>query len=68
MDSNPIHTEKKNHYMIWKKVCLTLKAEPHLSKTSFIKLVHLAYDMNKGGKRRKITKDKYLELIEKHYN
>jgi len=68
MDANPIHTAKKDHYLIWKEVCLILNTESKLSQQSLIKLVNLAYNMNKEGKRRKITKDKYLELIDKHFN
>jgi hypothetical protein len=43
---------------------LTIKDEPKLSKISLLKLVELAYNMNKGGKRRKIPKDEYIQIIQ----
>lgn len=78
MDSNPIHTEKKVHYDIWKEVCFIIKNElsslagqsvtgNKLSKTSLLKIVDLAYNMNKSGKRRKLTKVEYINLINKIY-
>ncbi|WP_219818029.1 hypothetical protein, partial [Pseudomonas aeruginosa] len=66
MDTNPIQTEKKEHYKIWREVCLILKNESPLSKSSLLKILDLAYNMNKEGKRRKLSKDKYLELINKN--
>lgn len=64
MDSNILHTQKKEHYQIWKQVCLTIRDEPKLTKKSLLNLVELSYNMNKEGKRRKLTKDQYIQLIE----
>jgi LAGLIDADG endonuclease len=67
IDANSLHTEKKIHYEIWKEVCFILKNEnvSSISEAPFQKIVDLAYNMNKGGKRRKITKEEYVNLIKK---
>lgn len=67
MDANPLYTKKMEHYNIWKEVCLILKKEKNLSKSSFLKIVELAYDMNKKGKRRKLSKEEYIKIINNFY-
>lgn len=64
IDSNLIHTEKMEFYKIWKEVCFILKNEKsQISDSSIKKIVELAYNMNKGGKRRKLTKEEYLNQL-----
>ncbi len=62
-----LYTEKSNHYKIWKEVSNILTNNPNLEgsegKKDFIKIVELAYNMNKEGKRRKLNKETYLETI-----
>lgn len=68
IDSSIIfHTTKAEHYEIWKKVVNIVANNPGLKgpkgKELFIKIVELAYNMNKDGKRRKLSKDEYLKLV-----
>ena len=39
-----------------------------ISDTSLKQIVELAYDMNKKGKRRKLTKEEYLHIFEDEAN
>ena len=66
VESNLMITEKKEHYNIWKKVCFILKRDKLLSKEALLEIVELAYNMNKGGKRRKINKRQYIEIVNKY--
>lgn len=67
IDANSLQTEKKIHYEIWKEVCFILKNEngSFISEAAFQKIVDLAYNMNKGGQRRKLTTEEYVNLIKK---
>ena len=58
MDQHQLHTIKKNHYEIFKKVCL-LKTKKPFNKQEFLEIVDLAYNMNKGGVNRKLTREEY---------
>lgn len=53
------HTEKSKHYAIFKQTIL--KNPLDISLNQFLSIVENAYDVNKQGKRRKITKDLYLK-------
>lgn len=65
--SRNLHTERAEHYSKWKQVVSILSNDPTLSgeegKQNFLKIVELAYNMNKDGKRRQFTKDEYIQLI-----
>lgn len=62
-----LHTKKAIHYKIWKEVTNILanniNLEGYEGKKDFIKIVELAYNMNKEGKRRKLDKETYLNTI-----
>lgn len=62
-----LHTEKAVHFNIWKKVSYILANNMNLEglegKKDFIKIVEIAYNMNKKGKRRKLDKETYLNTI-----
>lgn len=64
--SRTFHTEKAIHYSKWKEVIEILNKNPNLNglngKKDFLKIVDIAYNMNKEGKRRKFTKDEYIKL------
>lgn len=65
--SRTLHTERAEHYAKWKKVVFILANNPNLSgvngKKDFLEIVNIAYNMNKEGKRRNLTKDEYIQLI-----
>lgn len=63
MDENPIFSERALHYNKFKIVSLLLKNEQPLSLESKLKIVELAYDMNKKGKRRNLDKTEYIDLF-----
>ena len=47
----------------FKTVSLILKGEQPLTIESKLKIVELAYNMNKKGKRRSLSKTDYINLI-----
>jgi hypothetical protein len=63
MDSQILYTEKSIHYGIFKEVCEILKNRPNLSNEDKFKRINMAYNMNKQGKRRKYTKEEYINLF-----
>jgi len=63
MDKNPIFSERASHYNKFKIVSLLLKNEQPLTLESKLKIVELAYDMNKKGKRRSLNKQEYIDLF-----
>lgn len=69
IDTNPLLSERANHYKIFRKVSLTLydhsKANKQLSLETKMEIVEMAFDMNKQGKRRTLTKEAYLLLLRK---
>jgi hypothetical protein len=68
MDLNPIFSERADHYDIFKKVCLILKNERPLTLEKKLDIVELAYNANKSGKRRRISKKEYIDLLKKTYS
>lgn len=65
IDQNPLFSERALHYEKFKTVSLILKGEQPLTTESKLKIVELAYDMNKKGKRRSLSKTEYTKLITK---
>jgi hypothetical protein len=63
MDENPIFSERASHYQKFKTVSLMLKNENPLTLESKLKIVELAYDMNKKGKHRNLSKKEYTTLL-----
>ena len=63
MDKSPIFSERASHYFKFRTVSLLLKNERPLSFQSKKDIIELAYDMNKKGKRRMLSKSEYLEKI-----
>lgn len=63
-----LHTNKVVHYKCFKEI-LTLYSEGvHKTDSGFIKILELAYNINKDGKRRKYTLKEYIELYIGNYN
>lgn len=65
IDNNPLFSERASHYDKFKTVSLILKSEQPLTIESKLNIVELAYDMNKKGKRRNLSKTGYINLIKK---
>ena len=61
MDKYRLHTNKQQHYNIFKEVGEMIKENRHKSEEDFNKIIELAYNMNKEGKRRRLTKEEYLK-------
>ena len=68
IDNNPLFSERALHYDKFKTVCLILKAEKPLTLESKLKIVELAYDANKQGKRRSLSKTEYVNLLRDTHN
>ncbi|RUS23417.1 homing endonuclease [Endogone sp. FLAS-F59071] len=60
MNSNMLHTDKAIHFQIFKEVCILIRNNPKPSKEDLLKIIDLAYNMNKDGKRRAMTKEEYI--------
>jgi len=67
MDKNPIFSERDNHYDIFRKVSLIIKNQRPLTLEAKLKIVELAYNSTKSGKRRKKTKEEYIEWLTKNH-
>jgi hypothetical protein len=65
IDTYPLLSERNEHYQIFRKVCFMLNNTPKNNKDLNFKLelVDLAYESNKKGKRRKLTKLEYISLL-----
>jgi hypothetical protein len=63
IDNNPNFTEKAEHYSKFRSVSLILKFELPFTLQSKLNIIELAYDLNKKGKRRLMTKSKYINLL-----
>lgn len=60
MENNTLHTDKNTHYHIFKEVCILMKDNKELSKEDLLRIIDLAYNMNKDGKRRVMSKEEYI--------
>lgn len=65
MDNNPILSERALHYDKFRSVSLILKNEQPLTLKSKLDIVELAYNMNKKGKHRLMSKLEYINLLKK---
>lgn len=63
LDKCGLKTYKAKHYQIAIKVCELIKSKGYKSEEAFKEIVELAYDSNKDGKRRRMTKDMLLEKL-----
>ena len=65
IDENPIFSEKALHYEKFKHVSSILKNEQPLSYEKKLSIIEIAYNMNKKGKRRLMSKLEYIKLLKK---
>jgi hypothetical protein len=63
MDNNPIFSERANHYKIFKEVSFILYNKKPLNLDDKLFIIDLAYDSNKKGKRRRISKEEYINML-----
>lgn len=61
VDKYQFYTFKAVHYNIFRKVLLLVDSNQHLTESGFLNIIDLAYNMNLDGKRRKYTKEEYIE-------
>jgi LAGLIDADG endonuclease len=62
-----LHSLKAKHYTIWRNAVALISLDPGFKgvegKERFFQIVDLAYNMNKGGKNRKLNKSDYVALM-----
>jgi hypothetical protein len=63
LDGVKFNTQKYLHYEILIKVCNIIKANGYKSDTSFKEIIELAYDSNLSGKRRRLTKQEFIDSM-----
>ena len=54
------NTKKQNHFETAIKICKLIKNSGYKTDEDLMNIVNLAWNMNKSGKNRKISKDQYL--------
>jgi hypothetical protein len=60
VDKYTLHSHKSVHYRIFKEVVTHFVDHPKPSDANLLKIIDLAYNMNKEGKRRKLSKEEYI--------
>lgn len=63
IDKHPVFSEKSIHYVKFRTISILLKKENPLSLESKLNAIDLAYNMNKKGKHRNLSKSQYIEII-----
>ena len=63
MEKSPIFSERASHYEKFKSVSILLREENPLTLQTKLQIVEVAYDMNKKGKRRRLNKIQYIEML-----
>ena len=59
-NNNPLLTEKKTHFEIFSQVCDLLKSNTQKTNDGLLQIIDLAYNMNKEGKGRRLTKKEFI--------
>ena len=52
----PLLSDKQKDFEVFKQICFMVYKKHHLTKKGFTKIVHLAYQMNGSGKRKRTAK------------
>lgn len=63
IDKNPLFSERASHYNKFRLISLMLNNEKPLTLETKLKIIELAYDMNKKGKHRAISKPEYISIL-----
>lgn len=56
-------TNKKTHFDLFSNACELIEKKAHKTKEGLNEIVDLAYEMNKDGKGRRLTKEEYKNLM-----
>lgn len=67
LDKLNLNTYKANMYNIMIKVCELIKTKGYKSDEAFKEIIELAYDSNKLGKRRRISKEELIRKIDENW-
>jgi len=59
----PLHTVKKEYFEIFSQVCHLLKERVHKTDEGLQQIIDLAYNMNKDGKGRRLTKEEFIQKM-----
>jgi len=59
----PLHTVKKESFEILSQVCHLLKEGVHKTDEGLQQIIDLAYNMNKEGKGRRLTKEEFIQIF-----
>ena len=57
------NTIKQEHYIIIVKVCELIKRKGYKADDDFKTIIDLAYNMNCSGKRRRLSKEQFVEKM-----
>lgn len=68
LDKLKLNTYKSEMYLIAMKVCEIIKLKGNKSNDSLKEIIELAYNSNKLGKRRRISKEELLAKLERQDN
>lgn len=60
---NPLYTNKKYDFLIFAKIVNLMHNGKHRSISGLTQIIHLAYSMNRGGKRRQRSKDELIQIL-----
>ena len=63
IDKHPVFSEKAIHYVKFRTISILLKRENPLSLENKLNAIDLAYNMNKKGKHRNLSKSQYIEIV-----
>ena len=63
LDKVKLNTYKAIYYNIAIKVCEIIKTKGYKTDNAFKEIVELAYNSNKSGKRRRISKEEFLSKV-----
>lgn len=63
LEVSPLQTEKRNDFQLFRQIVEAMNQGNHRIRQGVEKIIILAYKMNGGGKRRKISLSKLLTLL-----
>ena len=58
-DKFPLFSKKQKDFELFKEICSLVSQKRHLTKEGFSQIIHLAYQMNGSGKRKR-TKEEMI--------
>jgi hypothetical protein len=67
LNDNLFFLEKKKQFNIFKQIINLMYKKQHLKLNKLI-IIEKAYEMNKNGINRKLTKQQYIKIITNKYN